>query len=105
MESQCHELWGSMLFFLASLQPVGLALDIIGFILVFWFGHAVFIRVETTEFPETVAGNKGHLTLTLDSPSAFTQNRRHRRWAYFGAVLVILGFGAQLIASVGDLFL
>ena len=94
-----------MLLFLSSLQPVGLALDILGFALVFWFGHAVFIRVEIPRIPETAAGNKSHLTLTVDSPSTVAQNQRHRRWAYSGAVLVILGFAAQLIASVSDLLI
>lgn len=89
---------------LEYLQPVGLFLDIIGFSLIFVFGHAVFIRLTLGE-PKDNEGMDGHIAVPTDSPEAVSRNRRFRSWAYLGVGLVIIGFIVQLAASVDTVFL
>ena len=89
---------------LEYLQPVGLLFDVVGFSLIFVFGHAVFIRLTLGE-PRDDEGMDGHVAISTNSPEAVSRNRRFRRWAYMGAGLVIIGFTAQLAASIDTVFL
>ena len=86
---------------LEGLQPLGLLLDIIGFALVFRFGHAVFIRVSLGEIDrEAVRGN--YLTVVPEPGywASVTRNRKQRLWAYAGCYMVGIGFVMQLIDSL-----
>ena len=89
---------------LEYLQPVGLLLDVIGFSLIFVFGHAVFIRLTLGE-PRDSEGMDGHIAISTNSPAAVSRNRKFRSYAYLGVGLVMIGFIAQLAASVDTVFL
>ena len=86
------------------LQSIGLFLDIVGFALLFAFGHTVFIRVVQNA-PGPGANNRYlYLVPGASDPKGESRNKRHRALAYVGVGLIMIGFVLQLIASLYTLF-
>ena len=67
---------------------VGLCLDILGFVLVFKFGHYLFSRRGSKELSEDEGLDK--------------REKRHRFLAMCGAHLVVVGFGLQAMVAIAD---
>ena len=75
--------------------PVGLMLDIVGFLLIIRYGHSFFIRVMSRDLPDRQDSN---LYLRADGADERIENRR-RLYARIGVVAVAVGFGLQAIGS------
>ena len=59
------------------LQSVGLLMDVVGFYLVFAYGHAVFIHFANSATYDDENGN--FITMKIESDESVTRNRRGRR--------------------------
>ena len=77
--------------------PLGLVLDIIGFGLVIWYGHALFLRVGSNP-PSPSEGKGGDFYIQV--PGGDEQYLRQLKRAWLGVTLVILGFGLQILGTV-----
>ena len=92
----------NMLDFLRLAIPLGLAMDLFGVLLVIRYGHSLFIRIgETT--PEPGQGKDGDLFFTVRGGDS-GQNKRHRRLANAGVMVVVAGFAMQLVGSTVSLY-
>ena len=82
----------------ASIATVsGLVLDVIGFVLIFRYGHAYFIWFGSQP-PSNKVGRDGDLHLQI--PGINDRNyERKRRFAMWGLRLVITGFLAQIAGA------
>ena len=78
-------------------SPLGLSLDIIGFILIIRYGHSLFIRSGSRP-PDDSIGKDGDLYLQHGGPDR-GQDRIRRCWARVGVATVITGFGLQIVGS------
>jgi hypothetical protein len=80
--------------------PLGLLLDIAGFLLVILFGHAIFQRTGS-RVPPPSEGREGDVFhLVSDGNGDVDGNYRTRlRRAWFGVGLVISGFTLQILGS------
>ena len=75
--------------------PVGLILDIAGFLLIIRYGHSLFLRIVSGNLPDTQDYN---LYLRADGVDERIERRR-RLYARIGVVAVAVGFGLQAIGS------
>ena len=72
--------------------PLGLALDIAGFLLIIRYGHSLFIRSGVG--PPPSKGKDGDLYLRREGPVEGHGDRR-RLWAYVGVAIVCVGLVLQ----------
>ena len=79
--------------------PVGLLLDILGFILVVRYGHALFIHLGIGS-PPSDRVKDGDIYIQLRGQGEDADNNRRRQKANAGVVLVVLGFSLQLLGSI-----
>ena len=82
--------------------PVGLGLDVVGFILIIRNGHALFIHTGTGA-PSPEIGKDGDLYLQYTGRGE-NGNDRQRFWAKAGVVMVA-GFGLQLVGAMAGIWL
>ena len=82
---------GILLYF----TPLGLVLDIVGFILIIRYGHSLFLRVVSGDLPDRQDNN---LYLQANGIDERIENRR-RLYAYIGVAAIVLGFGLQAVGS------
>ena len=75
--------------------PVGLILDIAGFLLIIRYGHSLFLRIVSGNLPDRQDYN---LYLRADGVDERIESRR-RLYARIGVVAVAVGFGLQAIGS------
>ena len=75
--------------------PVGLILDIAGFLLIIRYGHSLFLRVVSGSLPDRQDNN---LYLRADGVDERSENRR-RLYARIGVATVAIGFGLQAVGS------
>ena len=80
---------------LIYLTPLGLALDIIGFLIVIEFGHNIFMRFDK-EPPDPGDGRDGQIHWQSEGGT----NIELRRRAYVGVCIVVVGFVFQIVGSV-----
>ena len=92
-----------MIEFLIWATPVGLMLDILGFLLVFLYGHTIFMRVGTGPPPETMPRSSYYWQVS--GPYDESADRWTRRKAQIGALAVGIGFGLQIIGAVAAICL
>ena len=79
--------------------PLGLLLDIVGFILIIRFGHSLFLRAVSGSSP-----NRRDYIIYLEVPGNDDRKEGHRRLcAYAGVVAIITGFGLQAIGAMAAL--
>ena len=78
--------------------PIGLALDIVGFVLLIRYGHALFITVSGG--PPSGSKGSDNVLHIQTSESSGRENSRERFRARIGVVMVIFGFGLQLLGSI-----
>ena len=83
--------------------PLGLTLDIVGFLLIIRYGHSLFIRSGSGP-PDDSIGKDGDLFLQHRGPDK-GQDRLRRFWAYVGVATVIAGFGLQIVGSMAAICL
>ena len=76
----------------ASINSVGLFLDILGVILLFFFG-----------LPSRVSEGPPYLSFGED-PDSTKQRKRYQRVSWFALVLLILGFALQMVSNHPGLF-
>ena len=81
--------------------PVGLMLDIVGFLLIIRYGHSLFLRVVPGDLPDRQDHN---LYLRADGIDEQIESRR-RLYARIGVVAVVVGFGLQIIGSTAAIIL
>lgn len=89
--------------FLLYAAPVGLALDVVGFVLIIRHGHALFIHTGTAS-PSPEMGKDGDLYFQYAGQQREV-NDRQRSWAMEGVVMVVSGFVLQLIGSMAGIWL
>ena len=75
--------------------PVGLMLDIVGFLLIIRYGHSLFLRLVSGNLPDRQDYN---LYLQAGGVDEQIESRR-RLCARIGVVAVAVGFGLQAIGS------
>ena len=80
---------------LLYLTPIGLMLDIVGFLLIIRYGHSLFLRVVSGNLPNRRDSN---LYLRVDGVDERTESRR-RLYARIGVATVVVGFGLQAVGS------
>lgn len=80
--------------------PTGLMLDVVGFALVIWYGHSLFLHIGPGP-PDKETGKDGDLYLGLSSASEedLAGDRRRLKLAYLGVATVLIGFVLQIIGS------
>ena len=90
--------------YLEYLQPLGLIIDIIGFILLIRYGHALFIRTGTSPMPpkDWWVGSYYFQRENGEGPSSNDGQFRIAKW---GATLVITGFAVQFIGVISSLII
>ena len=81
--------------------PVGLMLDIAGFLLIIRYGHSLFLRIVSGNLPDRQDYN---LYLRADGVDERIESRR-RLYARIGVVAVAVGFGLQAIGSTSAILL
>ena len=81
--------------------PVGLMLDIVGFLLIIRYGHSLFLRVVSGNLPDRQDSN---LYLRVDGIDERIESRR-RLYSRIGVVAVAVGFGLQVIGSTAAIYL
>ena len=88
---------------LLYMAPVGLMLDIVGFLLIIRYGHSLFLRgvSGTGHLPDRQDYN---LYLRADGVDERIESRR-RLYARIGVVTVVVGFGLQVIGSTAAIIL
>ena len=80
--------------------PIGLALDILGFLIVVNYGHALFIRSGGR--PDHSKGKDGDLWFGDGSNKGESEESKRRRfWAKVGVGIVVFGFGLQIVGAMG----
>ena len=88
--------------------PLGLLIDIAGFILIVRHGHALFMLsgAEVPSGPDT-EGKDGDLFFVIpgDTGKAERESRRRRRWAHVGVYVVVTGFGLQIVGAIAAICL
>ena len=90
---------------LIHLTSVGLVLDIVGFLLVYWYGRAIFATI-TNRAPRKDEGKDGDCWLEVPGLSAEEarkiqeKQRREHCLLLTGVGTVLLGFILQLIGSI-----
>ncbi len=91
---------------LLSATMIGLLMDVIGFVLVFLYGHFLFLRSGSKE-PDNGEGRDGDLYFRVAdvSPELDRKQARRRFLAKCGAYLVIAGFGLQALGAWAELYL
>ena len=77
--------------------PLGLVLDIIGFVLVILNGHALFLRVGSGP-PSPGDGKDGDMY--IEAAGGDEQYIRQLKRAWVGVTLVILGFFLQILGTI-----
>ena len=75
--------------------PVGLMLDIVGFLLIVRYGHSLFLRLVSGNLPDRQDYN---LYLQAGGVDEQIESRR-RLYARIGVAAVAVGFGLQAIGS------
>ncbi len=80
------------------LTTVGLGFDAIGFVLVFLYGHRIFMRFSNRP-PTSSEGRNGDLWFEYEGEDAGGNNHQPV-YAWLGAGLVVSGFVLQLIGSL-----
>ena len=92
--------------FLQMLVPVGLAMDLVGFLSVVRYGHSLFIWAGSGP-PDSGQGKDGDIFLRTASEGgsgqASGQTNRHRRFAFAGVAAVTVGFALQIIGAIAAL--
>lgn len=86
--------------------PLGLLIDIGGFLLVVRYGHALFIRSgpSVPSGPDT-EGKEGDLFLLSRGAGVESGERHRRRWAHVGVYTVVAGFGLQIVGAIAAICL
>ena len=91
--------------FLLYATPLGLGLDIAGFVLVILYGHSLFLRSGVGP-PKGNPGKDGDMYVAFGSGNSeqIERSGRSRRFkAYVGAGLVILGFVLQIVGFLASI--
>lgn len=86
--------------------PLGLLLDIVGFLLVIRYGHSLF-RWVGTDYPDdrTISAMPpGSEFIVREGPSDTGENRRMRLRAHIGVATVVAGFSLQIVGSTAAIF-
>ncbi len=84
--------------------PIGLGLDIVGFLMVIRYGHALFIRSGGR--PDHSKGKDGDLWLGDGSNKGESEDSQRRRFrAKAGVGIVVFGFVMQIIGSLASICL
>ena len=88
--------------YLLWLIPIGLLLDIAGFLMVIHYGHALFMRTGVGEPDSTIGKDGDHYNkLASGDPAEIARwDYRRRLKAHIGVWLVVLGFALQIAGSV-----
>ena len=81
--------------------PLGLMLDIAGFLLIIRYGHSLFLRVVSGNLPDRKDNN---LYLRGDGVDERFESRL-RLYARIGVVAVAVGFGLQVVGSTAAIYL
>ena len=90
--------------YLLYLTPIGLALDIVGFVLVVAYGHNLFMRVVAKPPRQDDKGFSRRRIYLESAGSDLADARRPVQKAYCGVAIVVLGFVLQIAgATVGIL--
>ena len=87
--------------YLAYATQAGLLMDILGFLLVVLYGHALFIRSGSAP-PQDSVGRDGDLYIQHengDTEAGAQQHRARYRKAWAGVWLVVVGFGLQILGT------
>ena len=85
--------------------PVGLLLDIVGFLIIIRFGHSLFLRVASAAPESGTNENVLSLIPANVSDADLSRDQRRRIYARIGVALVITGFTSQIIGSVAAILL
>lgn len=86
------------------LTPIGLVLDIVGFLMIIRFGHALFIRSGGR--PDHSKGKDGDLWFGDGSNKGESEESKRRRFkANVGVGIVVFGFVLQIIGSLAAIHL
>ena len=83
--------------------PLGLLIDIGGFLLIFLYGHAIFIRGGPGPAPEK--GTPGSMYIQHEGPSDESGDGNLIRWAYAGVCAVVTGFALQIVGAIAAICL
>ena len=83
--------------------PLGLTLDIVGFILLVRYGHSLFMR-SGVDLPVDNIGKDGDLYLRHQGADEGHDIRR-RFWAHVGVAIVLIGFTLQVVGSIAAICL
>ena len=87
---------------LVVLVPVGLGLDIVGFILVVRYAHSLFIHITSDAIPDANLGRDGDVVFSGVAGGASVDradvHRKYKAWA--GVALVVVGFGLQMAGAI-----
>ena len=84
--------------------PLGLGIDIVGFILVVLYGHSLFMRSGTGP-PHNEIGRDGDLYFQHSGLSDDRGERRRMFKAHLGVGLVVAGFCIQIVGSIAAIYL
>ena len=83
--------------------PLGLLIDIGGFLLVIRYGHTLFMRVGTEAIDSE--GKDGDVFIVIPGLPGDSGDRRRRRWAHMGVCVVVAGFGLQIVGAIAAIYL
>ena len=94
---------GEHMEFLLWATPTGLALDVVGFILLIRFGHRLFLRSGTGPPPDN--WKDGDFYFQYAGAADDGHEKRMRFWAHLGVTMVVAGFCIQIVGSVAAILL
>ena len=87
--------------YLLWLIPIGLLLDIVGFLVVIRYGHALFLRTGVGPPDPKWKDGDVYWQIADDDPvKVALWDARRRLKAHIGVGLVVLGFVMQIVGSV-----
>ena len=94
-----------MMELLLYLTPIGLILDIVGFLMVVLYGHRLFKR--SGGLPDNSKGKDGDEWIVEDRSykGESSESKRLRFKAYLGVGIVVFGFSLQIIGSLAAIHL
>ena len=84
---------------LGYLVPIGLMLDIVGFLLVVRYGHALFLHAGSGP-PDNAKGKDGDWYAEMLGEDIDAADTRLKRKAKAGVCLVVIGFVLQIVGSL-----
>ena len=85
--------------------PLGLLVDIGGFLLVIRYGHALFFRAGADPAPERLPSGVNYAQVEGFDEDDERHESRRRLWARTGVGAVVFGFGLQIVGSIAAICL